>query len=77
MTFDQLLPVFLSYPPQDQSEWELPFKFAGGFGLSSSRIGGIFSIYGIIGMTLQVGTEGGAFIWMLTLTLVLLFPADC
>ncbi|KAF8248926.1 MFS general substrate transporter [Wilcoxina mikolae CBS 423.85] len=53
ITFDQLLPVFLSYPPQDRSEWQIPLKFAGGFGLSSSTIGRIFSVYGITGMTLQ------------------------
>lgn len=53
-TFDQLLPVFLSYPQQDSSDWQLPFRFAGGFGLSSSRVGKVFSLYGITGMTLQV-----------------------
>jgi len=54
ITFDQLLPVFMSYPPQDPSEWHLPFKFAGGFGLSSKELGKIFSLYGIFGMLLQV-----------------------
>lgn len=53
ITFDQLLPVLLSYPPQDHSEWRLPFKFAGGFGLPSSKVGQIFSVYGICGMILQ------------------------
>jgi hypothetical protein len=56
ITFDQLLPVFLSYPPQDPSEWELPFKFAGGFGLPSSKVGKVFSVYGICGMILQVSS---------------------
>jgi hypothetical protein len=54
ITYDQLLPVFLSYPAQDRSEWQLPLKFAGGFGLSSSKVGHIFSVYGMTGMTLQV-----------------------
>lgn len=53
VTFDQLMPVFLSYPHQDQSEWNLPFKFAGGFGLPSSQVGKIFSVYGILAMLLQ------------------------
>jgi hypothetical protein len=54
LTFDQLLPVFMSYPPQDPSEWHLPFKFAGGFGLLPAELGKIFSIYGIFGMLMQV-----------------------
>ena len=54
ITFDQLLPVFLSYPQQGSSGWQLPFRFAGGLGMSSSRVGKVFSLYGITGMTLQV-----------------------
>lgn len=54
VVFDQLIPVFLSYPIQDSLEQRLPFKFAGGFGLSSAEVGAIFSIYGIVSMLLQV-----------------------
>ena len=37
IAYDQLLPIFMHLPPQDHSssnpEVQLPFKFAGGFGL--------------------------------------------
>lgn len=57
ITFDQLLPVLMAYPPEDPSKRQLPLKFAGGFGMSASQVGGFFSIYGIIGMVLQVGSS--------------------
>jgi hypothetical protein len=49
VAFDQILPVFLNYPRQvpDEHNTHLPFKFSGGFGLSSDRIGTIFTVYGI------------------------------
>ena len=49
MAYDQLLPVFLNYPRQkpDANNTQLPFKFASGFGLSSDKIGTIFTVYGI------------------------------
>lgn len=59
ITYDQLLPVFMSYPPQDSSKWQLPFKFAGGFGLAPAELGKIFSAYGIIGMLMQVSRRFG------------------
>lgn len=48
VAYDQALPVFLNYPPQvpDEHNTKLPFKFSGGFGLSSDRIGTIFTVYG-------------------------------
>jgi hypothetical protein len=49
VAYDQVLPVFLNYPRQtpDEHNTQLPFKFSGGFGLSSDRIGSIFTVYGI------------------------------
>lgn len=54
VTFDQMLPVFMAYPPEDPARRQLPFKFAGGFGMTSSQVGSFFSLYGGIGMFLQV-----------------------
>lgn len=54
ITFDQLLPVLMAYPPDDSSRRVLPLKFAGGLGMSSSEVGFFFSVYGGIGMVLQV-----------------------
>ena len=55
VAFDQLLPIFMHYPVQSShdSAVKLPLKFAGGFGIDSSRIGGLFTIYGIFGMLVQ------------------------
>ncbi|KAK0632997.1 major facilitator superfamily domain-containing protein [Immersiella caudata] len=49
VAYDQVLPVFLNYPPQipDSSNTHLPFKFSGGFGLTSDKIGTIYTVYGI------------------------------
>lgn len=49
VAYDQVLPVFLNYPRQvpDSHNTQLPFKFSGGFGLSSDRIGSIFTVYGV------------------------------
>ena len=47
MTFDQLLPVFLSTAPPQHRNVELPFKFVDGFGLETKTIGVIMSIQGI------------------------------
>lgn len=46
---DQLLPVFLHHPRQvpDAENTHLPFHFSGGFGLDSSSIGMISTIYGL------------------------------
>jgi MFS family permease len=50
--FGQLLPVFL-HLPVDREGISLPFKFTGGFGLESGRIGVIFTIYAVFCMTCQ------------------------
>lgn len=47
MTFDQLLPVFLSTAPPKHATLELPFKFVDGFGLETKTIGIIMSVQGI------------------------------
>ncbi|CAK7228133.1 hypothetical protein SCUCBS95973_006777 [Sporothrix curviconia] len=46
MTFDQLLPVFLSTAPPDGSDISLPFKFSGGFGFDSQTVGIIMAVQG-------------------------------
>ncbi|CAK7230563.1 hypothetical protein SBRCBS47491_007626 [Sporothrix bragantina] len=50
VAYDQVLPVFLNYPYEkhDASNTHLPFKFSGGFGLSSGRIGTIFTVNALI-----------------------------
>ncbi|KAJ9152150.1 MFS transporter [Pleurostoma richardsiae] len=55
VAYDQVLPVFLSYPKQvpDSHNTQLPFRFSGGFGLTSNRIGTIFTIYGIASGIIQ------------------------
>ena len=57
LAYDQLLPVFMHYPQQtDRStnpDVRLPFKFTGGFGLNSDRIGLLFTVYGIVGVFVQ------------------------
>ncbi len=49
VAYDQVLPVFLNYPRQipDEHNTQLPFKFSGGFGLGSDKIGTIFTVYGV------------------------------
>jgi hypothetical protein len=49
VAYDQVLPVFLNYPrvTPDASNTHLPFQFTGGFGLSSDKIGTIFTVYGV------------------------------
>ena len=52
MSFDQLMPVFLSTNGSGGPE-SLPFKFTGGFALSSNTIGIMLSFQGIYSMTAQ------------------------
>ncbi|KAF4126744.1 Sugar (and other) transporter [Geosmithia morbida] len=47
MTFDQLLPVFLSTAPPKHATTQLPFKFVDGFGLETKTIGIIMSVQGM------------------------------
>lgn len=62
MGFDQLLPVYLQYPPlgsrTDNTFMSVltsdnPLKFAGGLGLDHFRIGLITTVYGLVGMLIQ------------------------
>ncbi|KAF2186390.1 MFS general substrate transporter [Zopfia rhizophila CBS 207.26] len=55
LAYDQLLPVFMHHPrqPLDDPNVSLPFKFAGGFGISSSRIGLLFTGFSISSMFCQ------------------------
>lgn len=55
VAYDQLVPVFMHHPVQSRHDREvnLPFKFAGGFGLGSNRIGVLFMAYGVFGMLVQ------------------------
>ncbi|KAF7517843.1 hypothetical protein G7054_g13675 [Neopestalotiopsis clavispora] len=50
VAYDQILPVFLNYPrdEHDPANFQLPFVFTGGFGMSSGSIGTIFTIYGLV-----------------------------
>lgn len=45
----QLLPVFMHHPPQSTSDpnVSLPFKFSGGFGIDSRRIGAMFTLFAV------------------------------
>ena len=61
VAYDQVLPVFLSYPPLQPDDPRNLFFFAGGFGLSSNSIGIIFTVYGTACGLIQF----------------LLFPAAC
>ena len=51
VAYDQLLPIFMHY--NSQPPISAPFKFVGGFGVSSSTIGAIFTFYGIFGVLVQ------------------------
>ncbi|KAL8673415.1 MAG: hypothetical protein Q9168_002158 [Polycauliona sp. 1 TL-2023] len=57
VAYDQLLPVFMHHPPQygrsTDPNVNLPFKFSGGFGIDSDRIGLMFTLYGIAGTIIQ------------------------
>ncbi|KAL7620714.1 hypothetical protein AAE478_009711 [Parahypoxylon ruwenzoriense] len=55
VAYDQVLPVFLNYPPQAHTpeNTSLPFVFSGGFGLTHARIGSIFAFYGIVSGLIQ------------------------
>lgn len=46
-----MLPVFLSTPRKDNEPHSLPFKFIGGFGLSTKQIAVILSVQGVYSMS--------------------------
>jgi MFS family permease len=55
IAFDQLLPVFMHHPRHGKGivETRLPFYFNRGFGINSSSIGIMFTVYGIVGIFYQ------------------------
>ncbi|SZF05954.1 unnamed protein product [Blumeria hordei] len=55
VSYDQILPIFMHNPrlPPPNPLPFLPLKFSGGFGIDSSRIGTLFTIYGIFGCLIQ------------------------
>ena len=53
ISFDQLMPIFLSSPVSDEAA-SLPFQFTGGFALSSKTIGTMLSIQALYSMACQI-----------------------
>ena len=53
VSFDSLMPVFLSEPKSEVAP-SLPFKFSGGFGLSTKKIGFMMAVQGIYSMIAQL-----------------------
>ncbi|KAF3051275.1 hypothetical protein E8E11_010716 [Didymella keratinophila] len=55
IAYDQLIPVFLHHPPQglDDPNVSLPFKFSGGFGIDSRRIGAMFTLFAVASTLFQ------------------------
>lgn len=55
LTNQQIIPVFMHHPPMsaDDPNVSLPFKFAGGFGIDSRRIGAMFTMFAVTSMLTQ------------------------
>ncbi|KAL2818379.1 major facilitator superfamily domain-containing protein [Aspergillus granulosus] len=53
VSFDQLMPVFLS-TPKSNDDVTLPFKFTGGLGLSTKTIGFMLAVQGVYSMIAQL-----------------------
>ncbi|KAE8148284.1 major facilitator superfamily domain-containing protein [Aspergillus avenaceus] len=53
VSFDQLMPVFLS-TPKSEGHIELPFKFTGGLGLPTKTIGFMLAVQGVYSMIAQL-----------------------
>lgn len=54
VAYDQLLPIFMhAHRRPADAPVHLPFKFTGGFGIDHSRIGTLFTMYGVIGCFIQ------------------------
>lgn len=53
--YDQVIPVFLNYPHQtpDETNTKLPFKFSGGFDMSSGHIGTMFTVTALVSALAQ------------------------
>lgn len=54
VSFDQLMPIFLSTPKSTQP-LELPFHFTGGLALSTKSIGFMLAVQGVYSMVAQLG----------------------
>ncbi|KAL4909861.1 hypothetical protein BDW74DRAFT_44967 [Aspergillus multicolor] len=54
VSFDQLMPVFLSTPESSNEDAVLPFKFTGGLGLSTKTIGLMLAVQGVYSMIAQL-----------------------
>ncbi|RAL05182.1 MFS transporter [Aspergillus ibericus CBS 121593] len=53
VSFDQLMPVFLSTPRSD-GDVDLPFKFTGGLGMATKKIGFMLAVQGVYSMIAQL-----------------------
>ncbi|QGA18420.1 hypothetical protein EYB26_006105 [Talaromyces marneffei] len=53
VSFDQLMPIFLSTPPS-KAEIDLPFKFTGGLALSTKTIGYMLAVQGFYSLFAQL-----------------------
>ncbi|KAL1960813.1 hypothetical protein VTO42DRAFT_5796 [Malbranchea cinnamomea] len=53
VSFDQLMPIFLSTPISDEKP-SLPFKFVGGLGLPTKTIGLMMAVQGVYSMVAQL-----------------------
>ncbi|KAK5096701.1 hypothetical protein LTR24_002463 [Lithohypha guttulata] len=53
VSFDSLMPTMLSEPPSDTAP-SLPFKFIGGFGMSTKSIGFMLAVQGVYSMIAQL-----------------------
>lgn len=53
-TFNALIFLFLPAPRSDNENAHLPFRFTGGMGLSTERVGMATAIIGIIGFPIQI-----------------------
>ncbi|KAL4941359.1 hypothetical protein BDV06DRAFT_4557 [Aspergillus oleicola] len=54
ISFDQLMPVYLSTPKADNVDAVLPFKFTGGMALSTKTIGFMLAVQGVYSMIAQL-----------------------
>ncbi|KAF2020826.1 MFS general substrate transporter [Aaosphaeria arxii CBS 175.79] len=53
ISLEQLIPILMSHPESTKKP-ELPFKFEGGFGFSTQKIGSILAVQGVLQMIAQV-----------------------
>lgn len=50
VAYDQILSVFLRHPVEQHTpeNTSFPFYFSGGFGMSHSQVGMIYTVYGVV-----------------------------